>query len=376
MIPCNHCGTDNNLGTMFCRSCGQRIEVDPNAIMASVQHSASEDRSQKLFLAARNALGIATFLFAVAMILRFAVIADLPQQRMPAAESRTGVALLPAMDQGDTAPAGVALTIGSGSGTLVDWRLSNASHVLGSMGLDFDQIRSWQQLIIEKQKPDGSFLGSNPYVSTATSVLALQAFPGATSVDRAAKAGSDWLYARRDRVFQSSDRIAQALLGQALLETGRLNITDLGTLAGLIGSGERLEWQAVALPLFSNAKRPTDILVLQRKLADQELWRYYLDSFSPKPLVTEPSDSLFTPAGVITLDPFQRWVWAQTAWFHAADAEFIAATLRSWNSQETLPDPPEPLATEMGPQAGAVLAVLAVSAPIRAPAIHAKPPRK
>lgn len=374
MIPCNHCGVENPLGTLFCRACGQRIEVDPHAIMGSVKQSAEEARESKLLQAGRSALAVSGFLLMAALIVNVVVIPELPQARMPQPDPLPGAELLPPPAQ-ETAATTPELAVGAGASALIDWRRTNATHLIGSFGTDLERVLGWMQQVLDRQQPDGSFLGSDPLVATAVSVLALQAWPGDPAADRGAEKGRDWLYARRNRVLEGSDRRAQSLVAMALLESGRLQPQEVSTFAALIGSGAQTEWQALVLPLFPDERRPTELLVLRRDLESDPLWRHYLDRFTTEALVPGPDKTLFSAAGLIGLDPFQRWVWSQTAWFHAADPETYAATIRSWSASEQPPAAPEPLATLAGPQAGAALAILAVCAPARVPVVRADPPR-
>lgn len=377
MIPCNHCGQDNDLGTLFCRSCGQRIEIDPSAINASIAQTTHQTRVAKMLRGARNALGIACFLCVATLFIRYAAVGSLPPLRMPMPPPATGEALLPPQERGDDGGA-IALQVGTSSGSLVDWRLGNASYLLGDLGLEVDHLRAWQMRIIDAQKDDGSFLGSDPLTSTAAAVLALQALPGHTVVDRAAAAGRAWLTRRFDAVYRSTDRHHQGLLGMVLMEADQLAPNDRATFAAIVGSGERLSWQAMALPLFSVQHRPRDLVLFRRALAaDSPIWRHYLDCFSAEPLVAdrEAADDLFTAETAAGLDPMQRWVWAQTAWYRSADPTVLGAVLRDWAGAADPPTPASDIARELGPQAAEILAVLAVCAPLRTPVGRGQPAR-
>jgi len=368
MIPCNHCGAENPLGTMFCRSCGGRIEVDPNQIMASVQQSKSEDLADRITRSGRNALAMAAFCLVAALIVRLVIVPDLPPARMPLADARSGGVLLP-MVASDTPMPRADLLLGGGEESLVDWRTGNADHLLGSFGIDLENLRAWQHQIIEYQQEDGSFAGSDRVVATALAVLALQAYPGDLAVDHAARRGAQWLQIRSDRILDANDRLAQTLTAMALMERGTLDHQTIGRMANMLGSGDHVPWQAQLLPIFVPERRPQDLVVFRRALEDTPLWRHFLDRVSEEPLVATPSRELFTAETVADLAPLEQWAWSQTAWYHAAEVDVLSNRLRHWSKQ-----PPPPLEGDLeavaGPAGGLALRVLTCAAPARIPLTH------
>lgn len=365
MIPCNHCGADNPLGTMFCRGCGQRIEVDPNQILDSVKQTQSENRGQQILLTGRNAVAMCGFLFMAAMVVRMVIVPAMPDQRMPLTDPRLGDELLQAPQQ--VAAPEIPLALGAQDDRLLSWRSNNADRQLQALGIDREQVRIQQRRIAKQQTDSGGFPGPDEISATALAVLALQAYPGDPEIDQAALRGAEWLHVRRRRVIDGSNHQARSLLAMALMERDMLDRNDIAIAANVLGSGNRLDLQALTLPLFSPEQRPKDILVLRRQLGTQPLWLHYLDLFSAEPLVTTADHELFTPAQVRELSLFDAWVWSQTAWLRAAAPQAQSQVLAAWSAPTGIQKEPGDLAATTGALTQDALAVLAICAPVRVP---------
>jgi len=364
MMPCNHCGAENPLGTMFCRSCGERIEANVGDVMASVKDTKAHQRDVALMGYARSALSLAIFLFFGAGVVNWIMVPDLPPVSMPAAEPMTIDEMLPMAEEHESGS--IELALGSTDNSLIDWRRANAANLLSEIGADTSRIRAWQRQVLATQEDSGAFAGEDVIGSTALACLALQALPGDPELDAAARAGRDYLHARQRRVLDGSDRRRTLLWGLALWEDERLDGAQRSTIVTLAGTTEA-DWGALVLPLMTRGDQGESIPLLERELGHEPLWLAYLDLFSNEALLEADAADRFVALSPGDLDAFQRWVWAQTAWWHADDPKRISGIIAQWSVSDDIAPLPVS-ANGLGDHAVTSLAVLAATAPARAPA--------
>jgi hypothetical protein len=86
MIPCQKCGHQNPLGTMFSTACGTKIEVSMADIQGSVMATAGDKKADEMFTNGVNALAVGGFILIAALIFRFVVIPAPQAPQIPAPE--------------------------------------------------------------------------------------------------------------------------------------------------------------------------------------------------------------------------------------------------------------------------------------------------
>ena len=377
MILCGKCGHQNPLGTIFCLSCGNKLEVGLSDVMGSVEETKAENRDIALFRLGRNSLSLCGFLLAVALIINGLVVPDLPDRLMPVAEPMS----YDAMFRGETTwlqvaesasdGAGLPAPGGAGSlGTTLSWRNSNAADLLQGIGANTTQIQAWQERIRGLQRESGAFPGDDELASTALAVLALQAFPGDNATDIAAAKGRNWLAKRTRDIGRANSDLTRTLAVTALLEAGEMSTSELSSVIALMSNGDEPMWQALALPHYPANQRPDDLVAIRRAVRDDPLLIHLIDLFSDTALVEQIDRKLFSESEASKLDAAERLAWAVVAWNRAISPAQTTAILKAWSNEAVPPAAPAAIMKRCGTFAAEALAILAVTAPARFPVVR------
>lgn len=382
MIPCQDCGHDNPLGSVFCHRCGERLQVNLAQVAGSVAISRTHDRINRFCTAAGNALLVAGFLLAAALVIRHTMIPDLPPASlMPPADpddatlftrdapwqaaSTSLEALLP-----DPLPLTVHRIEGP---SLQQWRAQIGLARLRSFGVDPAMLHRLQLGLLRHQNPDGSFAGSDVLTATSLAALALQAIPPPSSGDdrdrlnQAVDKAQRWLLVRvRTPGNQRQPSLGRTLATIAVLEGGEL--TTMERRNALLRAMDREEplWQLIALLSCPPDERPDEVIAgLFAAMADNHVGQV-LGGLLDKQRAVLLNDAAFSAAAARASTGAQALAWALAAWYRGAAPRVMQAQAQAWAESGICP-PDDALLRAAPLIAEPALAILAASAPIRAP---------
>lgn len=376
MITCQKCQHINPMGTIFCHACGDRINVQAAEVHASVHLTRQGDLDRNIYYWGRNAVSLCSFLLVVAIIINFVMVpavppADLPQ--MPPFDLFKG-ATPPQLQTMQPAP--VAAEPGS-TGDLskqnrLTWRQQQGTFILSSLGLDLGGIRQWQTGIIAQQALNGSFAGSDTAAATALATLALQAYPASDAASVAAARARAFLLPLAKSAI-SMDPVARSLVILALLDADEFDKKARDNMGLILVDGSAPEWQALSLLAMPAGERPAQVIGLRGKL-NTPTWNGLFAALGHEPPAIIEPKSFAEDAGKALTTGEARFFWTVASWNYPLAPKDLAALLKTWSGAAPVAASPA-LEKMCGRTASAALAVLTVTAPIRAPALSLNPNR-
>ena len=83
MISCDTCGSVNPLGTRWCHQCGNKLNIDAHKVQAAVAATDAAQADDRFVAMGRSTLNLGIFLLLVVIILRLALVPNLPQPDVP-----------------------------------------------------------------------------------------------------------------------------------------------------------------------------------------------------------------------------------------------------------------------------------------------------
>jgi len=345
MIPCKACGYDNPMTTVFCRSCGARIEFDAAKLGQSIQQDNAAKRDRDVLQWGRSALSLCGFALAVALVLRYVAVPQPPPADVPATDDLPLFAASPAWAASTLAAptTGTLDDLVTSTGRL-DWRMRNGNGFLSAFSLDFTPLTAAQNALLAAQRPDGSFPGgSNEIAATALGALGLQAWPRDPSHLAAAARARAWLDANWKKL-SGTDPTAKALAFGAFLDAESLSEARRKQLGVLLVDGSSPLWQAINLVLMTPAERPKELVALHNALS-AEHWAAYFATFAGQPGdASRPSKPAMAPLklwfsgyGNSLATAEERLPWLFLAWQTPRAPDDLAEVLRTWTGASTIP---------------------------------------
>ena len=381
MIPCQDCGHDNPLGSVFCHRCGERLQVNLQQVAGSVAISRTHDRINRFSTAARNALMVACFLLIAALIIRHTLVPDLPPVTlMPPADPDDPTLFIndaPWLASGasletltpDPLPATARLEVPS----LLEWRARMGPQRLRSCGINPTIIHRLQLGLLAHQNPDGSFAGSDILAATGLATLALQAVPpppAGEDRDRLIEAldkAYRWLLVRvRNPGSQRQPGLGRTLATLVVLEGDGLTAIERRTALLRAMDHQAPLWQLITLLSCPPAERPDETVTgLIAAVADDHIGQV-LGALLDQRRAVLLDDAAFTAAAAQASTGVQALAWALAAWYRGAAPRVMRTQGAAWAESGSCP-PDSDLLRAAPLIAEPALAILAASAPIRAP---------
>lgn len=372
MIPCKACGHDNPMTTVFCRSCGARIEFDAAKLGQSIQQDNAAKRDRDVLQWGRSAISLCAFALAVALVLRYIAVPQPPPADVPATGDMPLFASSP-----DWAAATLAAPT---TGTLDDlvtqagrleWRMRNGNGFLSAFSLDFAPLTAAQNTLLAAQRPDGSFTGgTNDIAATALGALGLQAWPRDPSHLAAAARARAWLDGNWKKL-SGTDPTAKALAIGAFLDAESLSEARRKQLGALLVDGSSPLWQAINLVLMTPAERPKELVALRNALP-AEHWAAYFALFDSPPSkpTSAPLKLWFTGYGTGLATAEERLPWLFLSWQSPRAPDELADVLRTWTGAATIPVGDQLTALAGATIAQPALRLLMAATPVRVPALQ------
>ena len=380
MITCDECGHVNRLGAIYCGACGAKLDVNMEVIEGSVLATASEIRAQKFFVAGRSAIVLGIFLLISSIVFNIYFVPDIPKPQLPRSEPQKAEQIFPhavnwVQPSLDNAPAiNIEDLITESPLSLLAWRQQTFNTVMGD--IDTSAVTNWQIEIFNSRNVEtGTWDGPDKIASTAFALLALMAKPGPDNFDEAIAEGVEFLKAQILRNSSGKDPLAHTLAVMALVESGTLSERALSIVRPALYRGNLPNWQALALLSFPPEVRPSRIAAIRANTTDS-LWRHYLHFLSDKPMIESLDESLFVTGAGKDLEGADRLAWASVSFWMGRNLDDLKTTLEAWNEDQVPPAAPEDLRSLTGPQADLCMAVLAATAPVRAPIPWIRPAAK
>ncbi len=336
MLTCTACGFANPLGTRWCRQCGAKLDLDARRIQASVVATQAAVAGDRLLGHGRTAIGMGGFLLFTALILRAALVPDLPPADappdLPERLLTTIETTVSADDAGNTAIASPRLR----------WRAVVCRPIATQLGLDTAALDATRERIAAAQRPDGTWAGSDPLAATALATLALQAWPGDATLGRATTARA-WLRG------QLGDAARHPALGRvlaiaALEDVEEMTPADRGRIGFYVVDGTIARWQVWTLAATPADQRPAATEVLRDALGDG-LWRWYFQALSGPPPAVDNARWFTDSTG--PLSGADRLAWVHLGWKLGLAPLEQAALMARW-SREPVPPTEADLATAGG----------------------------
>jgi hypothetical protein len=388
MITCQNCDHVNPMGTIFCHSCGERLNVSVDAISQSVAGTKKANLDDNVFRWGRSAVALGLFLLISALILRYVVVPPLPYLEYPVSapitlfpkEAPPWAANMPdANGPATPGPASPAVTSAGPNqptpvappGARLAWRRTNAVNLLIGFQLDQKTILGWQQTLLADQIKDGSFPGDDPIAATALVTAAFQAYPNTDAVITAAGRARAWLKQHTAEALQKPS-LTRTLFALALLDAEELDPITRGNLGVFLLDGGAPVWQSYLLSLYPVADRPTQLSALRQSLKTP-LWSCYFDLvLGQKP---KPDPALLSAEAAKSLSGGElRMVWAFIAWQLPVAPKALAESLKTWSGSAPASVSAD-LAKACGKHAAEAVALLTVTAPLRLPPLWLQPKR-
>jgi len=381
MIPCQKCGADNPLGTVFCHSCGTRLEVSLNAVAGSVAATNVEKRKLEIFKAGRNGLFLAACGMVVALVFSHVFAPSLPSPTLNPPASMGPNTLLPEPETWQPDASSVAwLTpdplpqaIETKGLSLAEWRRRVGRARVQALGVDMSTVRAWHQHILDQQQDNGSFAGNDPVAATGLALLALKAcITGGGDeafLQRKVEAMHQATLYLLQRVRSSAFGITGTPLGRtlavlALIDAGMLPVKEFPMHQVYLTNGKIPVFQALGLLSIPPTQRPRSTTAVVNRLGGQLLYDQFLSLISDVEQDLDPK--FFTAEVAEGLDGRERLVWAATAWFHGVQPMNLHHVLAAW-SRTAPADAPEDLQNAAPAFAAQALAVLTCTVAARAP---------
>jgi len=377
MILCKACGYDNPMTTVFCRSCGVRIEFDAAKLGQSIQQDNAAKRDRDVFQWGRSAISLCVFALAVALVLRYVAVPQPPPADVPATEDLPLFSASPSWAKATLAAptTGTLDDLVTPAGRL-EWRMQNGSGYLSAFSLDFAPLTAAQNALLAAQRPDGSFPGGNNEIAaTALAALGLQAWPRDPTQLAAAAHARAWLDSNWKKL-SGTHPTAKALAIGALLDAEGLSETRRNQLGALLVDGSSPLWQAINLALMTSTERPSELVALRNALP-AEHWAAYFAQFAHQTGDTSklskpgaaPLKLWFTGYGESIGTAEERLPWLFLAWQTPRAPDDLGEVLRTWTGAATIP-----VGTELTALAGAAIAqpalrLMMAATPVRVPVL-------
>ncbi|MCX8039035.1 MAG: hypothetical protein N3B15_00440 [Planctomycetota bacterium] len=83
MIVCQACGHRNPLRTRYCHACGVRLEANLREIAVAVEEDREAQMAERWLERGRSLFLLGAFFLTCALVLRYAVVPELPPAVMP-----------------------------------------------------------------------------------------------------------------------------------------------------------------------------------------------------------------------------------------------------------------------------------------------------
>ena len=354
------------MGTRWCRQCGEKLDLNAGQIQAAVAATSAAEQNDRLLGYGHSAVTMGGFVLIVALILRFALVPDLP--RADAAASLPAY-VLPEIERsapGATAPAVTGIT-----SQRLRWRATICRPTANQLGLDLAQLDRVRSAIGAAQKPDGTWNGEDPLAATALATLALQAWPDDQSLARAEKART-WL------ASQFADPSRRSVTGRSLAlvaldDAEALSTTERARLQSYLIDGKAARFQTWALVTTPRALQPPELVLIREALRSTDgdlLWRgAFALATGTRPDL--PASRFFTESvGPVAAE--DRPAWALLAWHLGIAPGDVSTILRDW-SRQAVPPITDPTLTKSGAQAAEALWLIALTAAVRVPPLALQP---
>ena len=366
MIPCSSCSFANPMGTRWCRQCGEKLDLNAGQIQAAMAATTAAKQDDRLLGYGHSAVTMGGFVLIVALILRFALVPDLPRAD---ASASLPAQILPEIER--STPANAAPTSASIDSSRLRWRATVCRPTANQLGLDLAQMDSVRTAIGAAQKPDGTWTGEDPLAATALATLALQAWPDDQGLARAAKART-WL------TGQLTDPTRRSVTGRSLAlvaldDAEALSTADRTRLQSYLIDGKSARFQTWALVTTPRALQPPELGLVREAFKDTpggQLWRGVLTLATG----TRPDlpTSRFFIEGVGVVAAEDRPAWTFLGWHLGIAPRDVSKILQDW-SRQTPPPVSDPSLSRAGAQAAEALWLIALTAPFRVPALTLQP---
>lgn len=370
MISCQKCAHSNPIGTVFCRGCGTRLEVNLKDIEQSIIGNKKADLDDKVFRWGRSSFALCGFLLVCALVLRHVVAPPMPPSDWPDAP------LLPLIPKDPPAWAANAIpapTNNAGGAAVrgpvefngrLAWRRDHAALILGGLGVQRAKLTALQHAVAATVGADGAVAGDDPLAANALATLALQACPGDEAVDAAIVRCHGWLTKRMGELVTAKEPLGRTLGAIALMDAELLPTAERAKLNVYLMDGKAAFWQAWMLPLFPADDRPTQLAALRAELKGP-VWDSWFELASGGVARPDATRLAAATANALALGE-DRLLWAAGAWARPAMPVDLAQTLVAWSGQQAAPVAVV-LAQKCGPQAATAVAALTIAAPLRLP---------
>ena len=366
MITCSSCGFANPMGTRWCRQCGEKLDLNASQILTAMAETTAAEQDQRLLAYGHSAVTMGGFVLIVALILRFALVPDLPRAD---ASVSLPANVLPEIER--SAPATAIPTVAGITSQRLRWRATVCRPTANQLGLDLAQMDAVRTAIGTAQKPDGTWNGEDPLAATALATLALQAWPDAQALARAATTRT-WL------AGQLSDPTRRTVLGRtlalvALDDAEALSSAERTRLQSYLIDGKSARFQIWALVTTPRALHPPELGLVREAFRTTDgdlLWRgAFALATGTRPDL--PASRFFTESvGVVAAE--DRPAWALLAWNLGLAPGDVSKILQDW-SRQAVPPLSDPTLAKAGPQAAEALWLIALTAPVRVPATALQP---
>ena len=360
MITCSACGFSNPMGTRWCRQCGEKLDLNAGQVQAALAATTVAAHHDRLLGYGRSAVSLGAFVLIVALILRYALVPDLPRAD---AYVTLPAQLLPAIARRATDAAPPSLS--AISSQRLRWRATICRPTANQLGLDLAQMDQVRTAIGATQKPDGTWNGDDPLATTALATLALQAWPDDQSLARAAVART-WL------ASQLSDPTRRSIAGRtlalvALDDAEALRPAERTRLQSYLIDGKLARFQTWALITTPLALQAPELGLVREAFDSTDgdlLWRGVF-TLATGTLPDLPVSRFFTDSvGQVVAE--DRPAWALLAWHLGLAPGDVSQILRDW-SRQAVPPITDPALAKTGAQAAEALWLIALAAPVRVP---------
>lgn len=351
MITCSTCGFANGLTSSYCRQCGAKLVMGAAQLQQAVATTDALQADDRALASGRSSIGMAAFLLVVAAVVRFAVVPAMPPADLPVPDLGPAIPAVAASSAAQ--PAAAPTTAATPLGLRVTWRGEQGGHLLATLSLDRDLLGKRVDALVALQQPDGGFTGPDRVASTALHALGIAAFPHTAAARRALGRALAWLKTHDGEGLGRALRLI-ALIDSQAIAAAELNSQIIDLLDGAVP-----QMQALALALLPPADRPQRLAALRAKLTGP-VWGDWFDLVGGAPFAGEVGTYVSERAARETGG--ECVAWATIAWKRGLQPDELVAVLRNWSGVASLP--PEPALADI-PDAAAILALMAATAPIR-----------
>ena len=376
MITCHNCGAENALGAMFCRNCGEKLDMSASQVASGVNDDLRLMQLSKFERYARTGLTFGAMAIGIGCIMAFIAEPPLPRLHMPLYDGKKPDELIlqPASaatwntatgTNGADAIADMRQQF-SGEQSLRAWRASEGVAQLHAIGVDMVQVRLWQEQVILNQTEFGSVPGPDRIASTALALLALEAAPGGEGLAKPREKALAWLLNKKSELRSLPNKRTRTLAMMALLMCEQVSPGELAFYRSLLTDGSAPRLQALALTMLPVADRPQRYSALQQRFRSEPLYLALLDLLEPPRERAAIDDTLTSQAAVTALSAYDRVAWSNLMWFAGEKPATTIPQIVAWSKgAPAIID--SKLSAVAGDITGPALAVLAVTAPGRLP---------